>query len=100
LISQSRGLGDVYKRQRYYDSMFPKGIEGYKDGGIVGGIRPLALSLDPDKVGGREGNNEFNFNIDGGSNNQSKMDKGQIKDFENAVTAVLLKHKRAKTGLG
>jgi archaellum component FlaC len=85
---------------RYYQAMFPRGIEGYKDGGVVGNVRPIPLSLDRGKIDNRGDNNEFNFNIGGDSGDKrGQMDKGQIKDFENAVTAVLLKHKRAKTGL-
>jgi hypothetical protein len=85
---------------RYYQAMFPKGIKNYADGGVVGDIKPIPLALDQRKIDNRGDKNEFNFNIDGSDAKQSgAMGKQQIKEFENAVTAVLLKQKRARTGL-
>lgn len=84
---------------RYYETMFPQGIKGYADGGIVGNIKPIPLNLDQSKIDNRGDSNEFNFDIKNGGGNDAKMTKDNVKELENAVVAVLLKQKRARTGL-
>ncbi len=85
---------------RYYETIFPQGIKGYADGGVVGNIKPIPLNLDQSKIDNRGDSNEFNFDIkNGGGGENGKMTKDNLKEMENAVVAVLLKQKRARTGL-
>jgi hypothetical protein len=80
--------------------MFPEGIKNYADGGVVGNIKPIPLNLDQRKIDNRGDSNEFNFNIsDGDGGRSGGMTKEMVKEFENAVTAVMLKHKRSRSGL-
>lgn len=84
---------------RYYETMFPQGIKGYADGGVVGNIKPIPLNLDQSRIDNRGDSNEFNFDIKNGGGNDAKMTKENLREMENAVVAVLLKQKRARTGL-
>jgi hypothetical protein len=85
---------------RYYQAMFPEGIKNYADGGVVGNIKPIPLNLDQRKIDNRGDSNEFNFNINNGDGGRSGgMTKEMVKEFESAVTAVMLKHKRSRSGL-
>lgn len=65
----------------------------------MGNIKPIPLNLDQSKIDNRGDSNEFNFDIKNGGGSDAKMTKENLKEMENAVVAVLLKQKRARTGL-
>jgi hypothetical protein len=77
--------------------MFPQGIRGYKDGGLVGDIKPIPINLDRSRI--ESSNTNVSFNIDNrGVEGGGTRDRGLMQELEHAVTNVLIKHKRANTG--
>jgi hypothetical protein len=72
----------------------------FATGGVVGSLNNVSMNLDSNRTENSSSNN-VNFNIDnrGGVQGDGKGSKQLMKELEAAVTHVLIKNKRAQTGL-
>ncbi len=71
----------------------------FATGGVVGSLNNVSMNLDSNRIENSSSNN-VNFNIDNrGGGGQGNGNKQLMKELEAAVTHVLIKQKRAQTGL-
>ena len=100
-ILTHRGMDMIGERGLHMLNRGMSPLPKFATGGVVGSLNNVAMNLDQQKIN-NAGNNNVSFNIDnrGGASTGAKgNDKKLVKELEAVVNNVLLKNKRAQTGL-